>query len=79
MKNFFQWLVVYISMFLIIVTGVLYTNITQSNTERKFCSIVNRVVNVYEEQPPMNDQQRAFVTEYKILQQNLGCKKEGAP
>lgn len=58
---------VYVCMFGMVVGSIFYTNHVQHQTEAKFCSVVNLVVDAYTSLPPSTDLGRELLNDYTLL------------
>jgi len=69
-------LVTYFAMVVMAASSIIYTTISQHNTEQKFCDIVTSVNDAYKDYPePTTDLGRRLKSQYAQLESDLGCKR----
>lgn len=71
-----NWYIIWVAVFALTLSNILYTNLLQHQTENKFCSVVSPIASAYRENgipPPTTELGRLLKERYLQLEKDLHC------
>jgi hypothetical protein len=76
-EKFKLMVVTYVAMFALAASSILYTTISQHNTEQKFCNIITTVNDAYKDAKyqPTTDLGQRLKESYAELEADLNCSR----